>query len=80
MKFFKVCTRLWMMTYSEVLAANFQCGTWIIYDSKLFNLKNLEVENDTSNSMHIVGKIYPRQPVDPDASMERGAACLDNRY
>ena len=43
------------MTYSEVLAANFESGTWIMYDSKLLSLENL----------------YPRQSVDPDASMER---------
>ena len=42
-----------MTTYSEVLAANFESGTWIMYDRKLLNLENL----------------YPHQSVDPDASM-----------
>ena len=79
------------MTYSDVLAANFERGTWIIYDSKLLNLENLEVENDTSNAiLHILGNLHPRQPVDPNLSTYRGrgtlgqrscgAACLDNQY
>ena len=60
-----------MMIYSEVVAANFESATWIIHDSKLLNLENLEVENVTSNATHILGNLNPRQPVVPDASMER---------
>ena len=69
---FFVCVRACgTMTYSEVLVANFESGTWIIHDSKLLNLENLEVENDTSNATHILGNLHPRQPVDPGASLER---------
>ena len=50
----------------KVFAANFESGTWIIYDSKLYNLENLELENDTHPQKH-----QKRQPVDPDASIER---------
>ena len=50
-----------MMTYSEVWAANFELRTWIIYDNKLLNL----------DAIHNLRKLYQRQPVDPDASMER---------
>ena len=60
-----------MMTYSEVLAAIFESGAWITHDSKLVNLESLEVENDTSNAMHVLGNLHPCQPVDLDASMER---------
>ena len=66
-----------MMTYSDVLAANFESGTWIIYDSKLLNLESLEV--DTSNAIHILGNLYPRQPVDRDVSMERNTWMDQNK-
>ena len=59
-----------MMTYSEVLVANLEPGTWIIYDNKLLNLECLEVQTDTSNAMHTLGNLYPRRPVGPDASTE----------
>ena len=68
-----------MMTYSEVLAANFESGTWIIYDSKLLNLENLEVEDDTSNAAHILRNLYPHRSVDPDASMERNTWMDQNK-
>ena len=68
-----------MMTYSEVLSANFESGTWTIYDSKLLNLENLEGENDTGNAMHILGNLYPRRPVDLDASMERNTWMDQNK-
>ena len=51
------------MTNSEVLAANFESGAWIMYDSKLLNLGNL----------------YPRQSVDLDASMERDTWMNQNK-
>ena len=38
----------------------------VIYDSKLLNLENLEVENDSGNAMHILGSLHPRRPVDPE--------------
>ena len=57
-----VCTRLWNGD-TEVLAANFESGTWIIHDSKLLNLENLEVENDTSNAIHILGNLYVNQAI-----------------
>ena len=60
-----------MMTYSKVLAAHVDSGTWINYDSKLLNLEHLKVENDASNAIHILRNLYPRQPVERDASMER---------
>ena len=66
------------MTYSEVLATNFESSTWIVHDSKLLNLENLEVENDTSNAIHILGIFSPRQPADPDASMERNTWINQN--
>ena len=53
------------------MAASFESGTRIICDSKLLNLESLKVENDTGNAIHILGNLYPHQPVDPDASMER---------
>ena len=68
-----------MMTYSKVLAANFESGTWIIYDSKLLNLERLEVENDTSNAVHLLRNLYPRQPIDLDASMERNTWMDQNK-
>ena len=68
-----------MMTCSEVLAAKFESGTWIIFDSKLLNLENLEVENDTSNAIYILGHLYPCQPVDLDASMERNTWMNQNK-
>ena len=71
MKLFLFVHACGMMTISEVLGANFEVGSWTIYDSKLLNLENLEVENDTRNAIHIQGNLYPRQQVDPDASMER---------
>ena len=55
-----------MMTNSEVLAANFESGTWIICDSKLLNLESLEVENGTHPR-----KSLSTPTIDPDASMER---------
>ena len=58
-----------MVTYAEVLAANFESGTWIICDSKLC----------TSNAIRILGDLYPRQPVDPDASMERDTWMDQNK-
>ena len=64
---------------SEVLAAYFESGTWIIHDSKLLILKSLEVGNDTSNAMHILGNLVPRQPADPDASMERNTLVDQNK-
>ena len=67
------------MAYSEVLASNFEAGTWIIFDSKLLNLENLEVENDTSNAIHILRNLYSRQSVDPDASMERTHGWTKNK-
>ena len=42
-------------------------------------LENLEVENDTSNAIHTLGNFYPRQPVDPDASMERSTWMDQNK-
>ena len=42
-----------MMTHSEVLAATSECGTWIIYVSKLLNLEHLEVENDQQRHAHL---------------------------
>ena len=57
-----------MMTHSEVLAATFESGTWIIHGSKLLNLENLEVDDDTRNAIRILGNLDPRQSVDPDAS------------
>ena len=68
-----------MMTYSEVSDANFESGTWIIYDGKLLNLENLEVENDTNNAIHIFRNLYPHQPVDPDASIERKTWMAQNK-
>ena len=71
-----------MIIYSEVLAANFEPGICILCDSNLLNLENLEVENDTSKAMHTLGNLYPRQPVDPDASMmkntwtDQNNACM----
>ena len=67
------------MTDSEVLVANLESGTWIIYDRMLLNLESLEVENDTSNATHILGNLYPRQPVDPYASMERNTWMDQNK-
>ena len=65
------------MAYSEVfLAVHFESDTWIIHDSKLLNL---EVENYTSNVIHILENHYPRQPVDPDASMERNTWMDQNK-
>ena len=68
-----------MMIYSEVLAANFESGIWTIYDSKLLNLEHLEIKQDTSNATHILTNLYPRQPVDPDASMERNIWMDQNK-
>ena len=48
-----------MVTYSEVLAAPFEPGTWIIYVSRRLNLENLDVENCTSNAPDILGKLHP---------------------
>ena len=59
------------LTFSEVFAANVESGTWIVYDSKLLNLENLEVENDTGNATQILRNLQSRQSVDPDSSMER---------
>ena len=70
MKFFQFVHACGLTTYSEVWAANFESGTWIIYDSKLLNLEILKIENDTSNAIRILGNIHPRQPDNPDASME----------
>ena len=39
-----------MMAYPEVLVANFESGTSIIYDNQLLNVENLAVENDTTSS------------------------------
>ena len=74
-----------MMTNSEVLVSNFESGAWVIYEIKVFNLEepkvenpnleDLEVENDTSNAIHILRNHYSRQSVDPDASMERDSRC-----
>ena len=78
-----------------------ESGIWIIDDSKMLNweeprvenpsLETLEVESFSGNALDILGNFFPCQPVDPDASMERGhmdgpvqrscgAACLNNRY
>ena len=51
----------------------------MIYDSKLLNLEHLEVENGTSNAIHILGNLFPRQSVDPDASMERNIWMDQNK-
>ena len=67
------------MTCSEVWAANLESCTWIIYDSKLFNLESLEVENDTSNAIHILRNFCPRQSVDPGASMKRDTWMDQNK-
>ena len=67
------------MTNSEVLAANFESGTWIIHDNKLLNLENLDVENDTSNAIHILRNLYTRRSVYPDASMERNTWMNQNK-
>ena len=75
-----------MVTYSEVSAAIFEFGTWssttaCLEEPKVENpnLENLEVENDTSNAVDILGNRYPRQPVDPDASMERDTWMNQNK-
>ena len=51
----------------------------MIYDSKLLNLEHLEVETGTSNAIHILGNLHPRQSVDPDASMERNIWMDQNK-
>ena len=79
MKLFSFVHACGIVTYSEVLAANFDSGTWIIYDSKLLNLESLEVENDTINAVRILGNLCRRQPVDPDASMERNTWMDQNK-
>ena len=61
------------------MAANFESGTWIMYDNKLLKLENLEVQNDTSNAIHILRNLYPRQSVDLDASMERDTWMDQNK-
>ena len=45
----------------------------------MLNLESVEVENDTNNAMHILRNLYPRQPVDPDASMERSTLMDQNK-
>ena len=79
MKCFLFVRACGMMTNSEVLAASFESGTWIIYDSKLLNLESLEVVNVTSNAIQILGNLCPRQSVDPDASMERNTRKDQNK-
>ena len=78
------------MTYSEVLAANLESGTWIIYENKLLNLETLEVENDTSDAIHILrnlftsisrsGRFVGEGHMDGPEQSSHGAACLDSRY
>ena len=78
------------MTYSEILAANFESTGMnetqstgegsciepdtcrILEDPKVENpnLKNLEVENFTSNALDIIGNLYPCQPIDADTLAE----------
>ena len=73
-----VCTRLWNGD-TEVLAANFESGTWIIHDNKLMNLQNLQVENDTSNAIHILETSTSRPSFDQDASIERDTSMDQNK-
>ena len=80
MKFLFFFTRLWNDDFTwKFWAANFESVTWIICDSKLLNLENLEVENDTSNAVDILRILYPCQPVDLDASMERDTWMDQNK-
>ena len=62
-----------MITYSEALVANFESGTWIIYDIKLLILENLEVENDTSNGIPI---LCPRQSVKRNTWKDKNKAVM----
>ena len=66
-----------------------ESGTWITYDNKLLSLEELKVESPnlenpgvekyTSNAPDIVGYLYPYQPVDLDASMERDTWMNQNK-
>ena len=72
------------MTYSEILVANFESTGMNEAQStkrglKNPNLENLEVENDTSNALDMLGNLYPCQPVDLDASMERDTWMDQNK-
>ena len=55
-----------MMTYSEIVATNFESGAWIIYGRKLSNLEEPKVEY----SIHVNH---------PDASMERATWMDQNK-
>ena len=78
-RFFSVCTRLWNDDPLRSFGGEFESGTWIIYDSKLLNLENLEVESDTSDAIHIVRNLCPGQTVDPNASVERNTRMDQNK-
>ena len=64
-----------MMTYSDVLAATFESGTWISYDSKLVNL-----DNPLLPLISRSGRFDGGGDMDGQEKSSYGAACLDSRY
>ena len=58
------------------MAANFESGTWITYDSKLLNLENLNGENDTSNAMHILRHFLPTSISRSGRLMDQNKAAM----
>ena len=65
MKFFLVCTRLW----NDDLLRSFHLRQQAVESGES---GSRERPLPPSNAIHTLGNLYPRQRVDPDASMERG--------